>query len=65
MALRYNDYRELTAKFDSQGKCGHSVKKGDVIGIAYTRYPKESHVQCAECWRKWTNDVRNESEGAW
>lgn len=27
-ANRFDNYREITAKFDSTGKCGHAIKKG-------------------------------------
>ena len=29
---RFNDYREIVARFDSIGACGHPVKKGDEVG---------------------------------
>ena len=57
MGLRYNDHREITAKFDSVGTCGHAVKKGDRIGYAKPRYGAVS-VQCTACWRKWADENR-------
>jgi hypothetical protein len=45
---RFNDYREIVARFDSIGACGHPVKKGDDVG-----YNRRGGVQCAACWRHW------------
>lgn len=45
---RFDNYREMNSKFDSVGKCGHGVKKGDIIG-----YHKIHGVRCATCWKKW------------
>lgn len=63
MARNYDKYRPLQAKFDSQGSCGHIIRKGDRIGYSTPRYRGEkAETQCAECWRKWSNDVANEQE---
>ena len=63
MARNYNHYREIPAKFDSQGTCGHAIRKGDTIGYSPAKYRGDkAETQCAECWRKWTNDVINERE---
>ena len=48
---RFYDYREITAKFDSTGTCGHDIKQGQVIG--YCRRNRKSYTQCAACWQKW------------
>lgn len=53
---RFNDYREITAKFDSTGSCGHPIKTGDVIGWA--RRHRQSHTQCSECWSRWVAENR-------
>ncbi len=45
---RFQNYREITAKFDSVGKCGHAIKKGDVIG-----YHRQHGTQCPDCWQRW------------
>ena len=47
-ADRFDNYREITAKFDSTGKCGHEIKKGDRIG-----YNKDHGCRCSVCWDKW------------
>lgn len=46
---RFNEYRDIDARFDSPGTCGHAIRKGDRIGWA--RRTRET--QCAECWAKW------------
>lgn len=51
MTLRFSDHREIDAKFDSIGSCGHEIRKGDRIG--YARKGGKSHTSCAACWRKW------------
>lgn len=48
-ADRFDNYREITAKFASVGKCGHPIKPGDRIG-----YNKRHGCQCANCWSKWS-----------
>jgi hypothetical protein len=45
---RFYDYREIGARFDSTGACGHPVKKGDTVG-----YNRRGGVQCTDCWRRW------------
>ena len=46
---RFDNYRDLVAKFDSIGACGHPVKKGDEVGYN----PRLKRVRCATCWAKW------------
>lgn len=48
-ADRFCNYRELTARFDSTGTCGHEIHKGDRIGW----HPKLKKTQCAACWQRW------------
>ncbi len=48
-SARFNDYREITARFDSTGTCGHPIRKGDRIGWAM-RF-RETH--CTACWDRW------------
>lgn len=48
-ADRFDNYREITAKFDSLGKCGHQIKRGDRIG-----YHRTHGCQCADCWARWS-----------
>lgn len=63
MARNYNQYQTIQARFDSQGTCGHAIRKGDPIGYSPKRNRSDSaETQCAECWRAWTNDVVNETE---
>jgi hypothetical protein len=50
-ADRFDNYREITAKFDSTGKCGHSIKKGDRIG-----YNKDHGCRCSDCWSSWVRE---------
>ncbi len=45
----FQNYRDITAKFASEGSCGHAMSKGDVIG--WNRVTKKT--QCADCWRAW------------
>ena len=49
-ADRFDNYMEISAKFDSVGSCGHEIKQGDFIG--YHRGLKKT--QCAACWRLWS-----------
>lgn len=48
-ADRFPNYREITARFDSDGSCGHEIKRGDRIG--WNRRAKRT--QCAACWSRW------------
>lgn len=48
---RFDNYRELTSKFDSMGACGHAIKKGDVIGWHHIH-----GARCSDCWRKWCSE---------
>ena len=48
---RFRDFREITARFDSQGACGHAIKQGEVIG-----YSKRHGCRCAGCWEKWKGE---------
>ena len=52
-ADRFDNYREITAKFDSTGKCGHPIKKGDTIG-----WNKRHGCYCSACWSKWVAENR-------
>jgi len=47
-ANTFDNYREIYAKFDSTSKCGHPIKKGDLIG-----YNRKHGCVCKECWTKW------------
>lgn len=42
---------EITARFDSQGACGHAIRAGDRIG-----YSKRHGCRCAGCWEKWKGE---------
>ena len=46
---RFTDYREIEARFDSMGSCGHAIKQGERIGYA----PRHRQTQCAACWARW------------
>ncbi len=52
--VRFHDYRTITARFDSQGTCGHAIQKGDQIG--YARHGGKSHTSCPDCWAKWSSE---------
>lgn len=52
-ADRFDNYREITAKFDSIGKCGHEIKKGDRIG-----WNKHHGCRCSSCWSRWVAENR-------
>lgn len=47
-ADRFENYRELSSNRDDTGKCGHPIKKGEVIGW----HPRHG-AQCAGCWERW------------
>lgn len=47
-ADRFDNYREITAKYNSTGKCGHRIHAGDRIG-----WNKRHGVYCQACWEKW------------
>jgi hypothetical protein len=46
---RFDNYRNIVAKFDSTGACGHPIKKGDRIG-----WHSKHGARCAACWEKWS-----------
>ena len=46
---RFDNYREIAARFASTGTCGHEIKKGDPIG--WHSGLKKTH--CTDCWRRW------------
>ena len=48
-ADRFDNYREIDARFASTGTCGHAIAKGDVIGW----HPRLKKTQCAACWARW------------
>jgi len=48
-ADRFQNYREIAARFASTGTCGHAMAKGDIIGW----HPRIKKTQCADCWRRW------------
>lgn len=52
-ANRFDNYREITAKFNSTGTCGHAIKKGDRIG-----WNRTHGTHCANCWAKWSAENR-------
>ena len=51
-ADRFDNYRELDARFASAGTCGHSIAKGDRIGW----HPSLKKTQCAACWLRWVSE---------
>ena len=53
----FDNYRDILAKFDSTGSCGHAIAKGDAIGYN----PRNRKTSCATCWHRWQYDVAAES----
>jgi hypothetical protein len=51
---RFDNYRRITAKFNSTTSCGHEVKKGDEIG--YNSALKKT--VCTACWYNWVAENR-------
>lgn len=50
---RFDNHREITAKFDSTGACGHPIKKGDRIG-----WNRRQGAHCSGCWARWVAENR-------
>lgn len=50
---RFCDYREIRAKFNSTGNCGHEIKTGDMIG-----WHRAKGCKCKDCWAKWVAENR-------
>jgi hypothetical protein len=48
-ADRFDNYREIDARFASTGTCGHAISKGDRIGW----HPTIKKTQCTACWSRW------------
>jgi len=48
---RFSNYREITARFNSTGKCGHVITKGSRIG-----YSRRYGCKCSVCWEKWVGE---------
>lgn len=51
---RFDNYREITARYPSTGACGHNIKPGDLIG-----WHSRHGACCADCWRQWSADNAN------
>jgi len=54
-APTFDQFKHLTAKFPSLGRCGHQVNKGDHI-----LWNREHGAYCSECSRKWRRKVAAE-----
>lgn len=50
-ADRFSNYREITARFNSTGTCGHQIKAGDRIG-----WNRNHGTRCAACWERWCGE---------
>lgn len=50
---RFDNYREITAKFPSTGACGHAIAQGDTIG-----WHNKHGAYCQACWTKWRAENR-------
>jgi hypothetical protein len=44
----FENYREISSRFDSRGACGHPIRKGDLIG-----WNRRRGTRCALCWEIW------------
>lgn len=53
---RFDDYRRMNARFESECKCGKKIKAGDEI--AYARGAK---AMCIECFDGWAGEVNEEA----
>ena len=51
---RFDDYRQIVARFPSRCNCGQGIKKGDLIGYNF----KAKKQLCAGCWSKWVGENR-------
>ena len=51
----FENYRDLKARFDSDGGCGHAIKKGEWIGL----HVRTKKTQCAACWDQWKRDYNS------
>ena len=51
---RFDNYREIQARFNSIGNCGHAIKKGEIIGYN----SRNKKCQCANCWSRWVVENR-------
>ena len=51
-ADRFYDYREIEARFNSTGSCGHEIAKGDRIGW----HPGLKKTYCTACWVRWCDE---------
>ncbi len=49
-SARFRDFVEIAARFNSTGKCGHEIKRGDAIGYSH----RFRHAVCTKCWTRWT-----------
>ena len=61
---RFNDYLDITAKFNSTGTCGHTITKGDSIGYARAGRGK-AETQCSDCWKRWSLENQEEELLEW
>ena len=61
LTRRFDDFREITAKFDNTLTCGHAAKAGDRIGWSGRRGrdgASRAETCCAACWLKWCDENR-------
>jgi len=57
MSARFNDFRDLSARFDSTGcinGADHKITKGDDIGYMPRTRRRPAQVCCSECWQSWS-----------
>jgi hypothetical protein len=49
---RFDNYREIEARYTAVGSCGHDIRKGDRIGWN----PRAHRTQCVACWARWVTE---------
>lgn len=55
---RFENYRELTSRFDSHGACGHRIRKGELIG-----WNRRHGAKCSSCWAAWKGTHAKKTTG--
>lgn len=53
----YDDYRVITARYESKCKCGEVTKTGGQIA-----YAKGAPIKCMNCYNAWGDEVREEGD---
>ena len=64
MSARFDDFREIAARFESRSTAcgtktgGHDITVGELIGYASPgrRSHSRGHTMCADCWAAWRQE---------